>query len=217
MWFFLPLFGLYLSMPFLKVLMKHLTVDQIKKFVIIGIICNSIIPWFLMFAKIDCNECPSLFPLGTHFFLICLMCYHALVSEYSAKTRLYIYSSAAIVGVLHYCILIFGTLANHEFPNKEINYFYPISVIVPFAVFVFFKHTNWNGLLLKLHIKPHLVSTLSSYSFGIYLLHWGVLVVGKDMGLPCMNYCYGFIFTYIICLVLVFILREIPLVRNIVP
>lgn len=113
--------------------------------------------------------------------------------------------------------MVYKTLSLGEFYMDGLDYSSPHSFIVPVAVFLWFKNTNWQKFFDTMHIKKTFIHLLSSCSFGVYLLHWGVQVLGKKYGIPCLNYFYGFLVTYFICIFLVMLLKKTPFVKCLVP
>lgn len=214
MWFFIPLFALYLSIPFLRVLINHCSCKSLLYFVILGFTCNSLLPWV---CKNIGMESPNLFPLGGSFIMVCIAGYLILINELSKKQRYLIYAIGVLTALLHYVLIYYHTVSDAKFYMEGLDYYAPYSVVVPIAVFLWFKNINWYSVLNVLKVKVSFIRKLSSYSFGVYLLHWGVKEVCYDIGIPCKNYFFGFILTYIICILIMKALKLVPGSKYIFP
>ena len=214
MWFFIPLFGLYLSIPFLRVLINSLSKRHLMYFTLCGFFFTSLVPWFCTILNI---KAPNLFPLGGGFLSVCMAGYIIMSYNIDRQYRKIIYWGGIIAIFLHFIWMVYKTLSLGEFYMDGLDYSSPHSFIVPVAVFLWFKNTNWQKFFDTMHIKKSFIHLFSSCSFGVYLLHWGVQVLGNKYGIPCMNYFYGFLVTYFICIFLVMLLKKIPFVKCLVP
>lgn len=221
MWFMIPLFSFYISIPFVQPLYRSLSNRQIGLFFLCFFILSSLYPYLATIFDLKTLAEQRLFPMGGSFIAIAMAGYWISHNDISYKWRRKIYMAGISVIIIHFLILYFKTIHDGVWFQKGLDYSFPISVIVPIAVFVFFKYTDWKRIIASLHISSDIVSEVSSCSFGIYLLHNAVQRIGTRFldlpHLPFVNHYVGFIITYLTCLVIIFALRRIPFIKRLVP
>ena len=101
------------------------------------------------------------------------------------------------------------------------NYYYINAVIPSVAVFIFVKNINYSSLS---SITTNIISKLSSYSFGVYLLHMFVMMFEqkllKFISLDVWSWQYRILLipvTYFLCLFIVYITKKTILGKWIFP
>ena len=221
-WFFPLILYLYCIIPILSVFTQRKEYRKILKAIFIFIfvfegILNTICVIFNKNFPTIFNYC--LEQNGYIMFLI--LGYLLSTTELTKKKRIIIY----ILGVLSVLIRYIYTYC---FSTKEgilnrdlFNYCSIISVLLATAVFVFIKNVNWDKFLSKVHINSKVIANISSCSFGVYLIHMIVKREFTDLlNLDVYSIGYrtiGAVGIYIICLIIVYIIKKIPILKKIVP
>lgn len=137
--------------------------------------------------------------------------------QFSATQRKIIYLIGLGAMLIHFLGLYLLSIHDGMFNWSFLNYAYPTNVMIAVAVFVWFKHQNWENVITMLHVTPAHLSYVSSCSFGIYLIHRLVHNVGGHFGLPFQNHYYGFILTYLVAFSIIFVMKKLPVINKIVP
>lgn len=161
-----------------------------------------------------------LFSIGENFITIGIAGYWIGHNEISTNIRRKIYFIAFLTMIAHFLIFLLKTQHDGIAFRQSQNYSYPISIIVPIAVFIYFKYTNWEKLLRLLHINKGIITKISSCSFGIYLIHNAIQKISLQFDIPhfpFVNHYIGFIVTYITSLLIIYLMKQIPIIKKIVP
>lgn len=131
------------------------------------------------------------------------------------RNRIIIYISAFICIIINYTYTLhYSTILNatNEF---LMNYICITNVIPSCAVFLFFKNINFNNI----HIN-NIVSKLSTYSYGVYLIHFAFIIISWHDNFNITTSFYRLILPillYFICILITFILKKMPIIKTIVP
>ena len=106
--------------------------------------------------------------------------------------------------------------------NRDLfNYCSAISVSVAVAVFIFVKNIRWEYWLNKISITPSMISKISSCSFGVYLIH--IIIknnITEILNLNTFSIWYrtiGAILLYVICVIIVLLMKKNRILKKIVP
>lgn len=218
-WFFMPLFGIYLLIPVLSDLK-----DKYKIFryiLIAGVISAMTIPTICRFLNIGFNVNLKL-SAAAGFSLYPVLGYFLDRSELTRKVRLLIYGA----GLSGLALFFGGTLILGESSGNlsEIKDIFmsnsgPACFLWTGAVFVFFKQVFGRKTFSDKAQK--LIKTLSGLSFGIYLIHFYILMPAvRETGIDCSSVFFkvgGAIVLYAVSSIIVFLLKKIPLVKKLVP
>ena len=132
--------------------------------------------------------------------------------------------------IIFYVLAIFGFLANTfasyylsitagKLIRTYIEYTFIPAMLYPCGLFVFIKYD-----LVKIMENDHvnrIVSFLDFYTFGVYLIHWYILQIMiklLNINIHSIIYRLGAPFVVIgIAVCIIYVLRKIPLIKNIVP
>ena len=158
-------------------------------------------------------------PTGYIMFLI--LGYLLSTTDLSKKNKIIIYFLGILSMVTRYCYTYF-TSEKQGYLNRDLfDYCSAVSVFLAIAAFVFIKNVNWEKIINKLHIKPQFLAKLSACSFGVYLIHKLIknqLTNILDLDIYSIWYrTVGALLLYIICVIIVYIIKKIPIIKNIVP
>ncbi len=221
LWFLYTLIGLYLFIPILNIFIKNSSKSMQIYFVVLWIIAVSIIPTINKFFSLSIpNHMPML--TGDVGFLIL----GYLLSQLEVNKKIFILSLTLIfVSTL---ITFFGTyylsLSTNEFQDFFYYRFSLSTILQAISFFIALKYigekmNSYNG------ISHSIITQLSLASFGIYLIHsfieW-VLIVNLNLyALNGQNLLYVIpataLVNFLLSFIAVYIMRKIPIVKNIVP
>ena len=218
-WFFMPLFGIYLLLPVLTDLNGKYKV--FRYMLIAGVISVMAIPLICRFLNIEFNVNLKL-SAATGFSLYPVLGYFLDRSELTRKVRIIIYTA----GLSGLALFFAGTLVlkgSNGYYSEFSDIFMANSNLPCFlwagAVFVFFKQIFGSKTFSEKALK--LIKTLSGLSFGIYLIHFYILMPAvRELGIDCGSLIWkigGAIVIYALSAGIVFLLKKIPLLKRIVP
>lgn len=157
----------------------------------------------------------------TPYIMFLILGYLLSTVDLNKKQRIIIYLLGIVSALIRYLYTYYFSIKEGVLNKDLFGYCSAISVMLAVAMFVFVKNINWDKIIKKLHITPKVISTISSCSFGIYLIH--MLIKNKltsILGLNIYSIWYrtiGAIFIYLICLIIVYIIKKIPILKKIVP
>lgn len=216
MWFFIPLFAFYLSSPFLSILLKNSNGTERRAFIGLAFIFCSVEPFVSSLIHVELFRY-NLFPLATSFLMYPVLGWIICNDKWFDEHHRQIYVAAIICAIFHFSAL-YITIVDMGLESKIVqNTAYPADFIMATAVFLFFKRTNWEGVLSMFHLAPNKLVVVCSCSFGIYLIQNLLFIISSHCYNIMNNHYYGFIVTYLIGLVCIMIMKKIPIVNKIVP
>lgn len=139
-------------------------------------------------------------------------------NELTRRRRIYIYG-LGIFGLMYR--FVFTLISSETMGYVDKTWFtycgFP-SVFLAVAVFVWFKYHDWT----RLKIASKRIATLASCSFGVYLIHYEVLhqICFERMGISGLSITFrlfGALLLYFAVATGVYIAKNIPLLKRIVP
>ena len=95
MWFFIPLFGIYLSLPFMEGAIISAKEKELRYFLIVCFLFAILLPYFFSVLNI---KVPNLFPIATDFLYLPILGYYLKEYEIKKKFLQYIYLSGFFRG-----------------------------------------------------------------------------------------------------------------------
>ncbi len=221
LWFLYTLVGLYLFIPILKIFIKNSSRSMQIYFVVLWIIVVSIIPLVNKFSALDI---PNHMPMMTGDVGFLVLGYLLFQVEVNKK----IFIMALVLIVVSTFITYFGTAYLSMNADKFQDFFYGRfslnTVIQAISFFIALKYigekiSSSNG------IASHIITQLGLASFGIYLIHsFTEWVLIRTIGLYALN-GYNPVYVipitalanFILSFIAIYIMRKIPIVKNIVP
>lgn len=158
--------------------------------------------------------------LGNYVIFV-LLGYLLSTQDLTKKQKIALYISA-IVGVLFRYIITFilskqsGVVVKNTWGYSQWH-----SILLACAVFVIIKDLRINEKIKKNKKVANILKEVSSCSFGIYLIHRIIMyyqISLLDIKVSTIKWrTLGIISTYIISLVIVYILKKIPVLKRLVP
>lgn len=218
-WFFMPLFGIYLLIPVLTNLKDKYRV--FRYLLIAGVLTAMTLPTICLLLNIEYNSNLKL-SAAIGFSLYPAAGYFLDRSELTRKLRILIY----IAGLSGLALFFFGSPVlkdSGEYYSTFHDLFMSNSGLACFlwaaAVFVFFKQLFGRKRFSDRALK--IIKTLSGLTFGIYLIHYYLLMPAvRELSIDCTGLIWkigGAIALYVICALIVFGLKKIPLIKRLVP
>ena len=218
-YFMFIILGLYLTMPLLSLLYKKKNKKTLWFVVFLYFIFNSFIPNILKLLGINYNMDFTVQLGGYAIFII--LGYLLSTENIDKKYRIWIYVGA-LIGILYRFISTF-ILSKQAGVVVKTTWGYTSwhSLLLTSAVFLFVKNINIDA---RLEGKDKLISLLkqiANCSFGIYLIHQMVMYYEKSLlNINSASWEWrtlGILTTYVICLIIILILKKIPILKKIVP
>ncbi|MCD8291998.1 MAG: acyltransferase [Prevotella sp.] len=215
MWFFVPLFALYLTIPFLNAFFKSASVSVVRLMAYFAFIFTSLLPFLFALFKIDYFN-GAIFPLGSSLLLYGYMGF--VLIKTNAFTNVQCYNKLAIISALiHFSGMIFLMNVLNGSERLFTTYSSPTCFFMSMGVFLWFKRKDWAKYIGAIHLSPQFVQRISSCSFGVYLLHGFILSCCRRLHIGLDNRYFGFLIIYAISLLCIIIMKKIPVIKNIVP
>ncbi len=188
LWFMFAICGLYLLTP----LLRKITEDKklTEYFLILSFIFCNIVSLLKIIKPIS----PSVQNISSNFNMqfvsgyagYFVLGYYLKSTDFSAKKRAIIYILGAVGIVSTAVVTSVWSVSKGSSVGSLYGYFSPNVYFAAFSVFVFFKYTvskiNWSKKSLKI------ISTLSSLSFGMYLVHDLFNILFKQIDFTTLDY-----------------------------
>lgn len=211
MWFFIPLFAIYFSIPFLRVFVLNSNRTKIELFLVLSFLFCSVIPFLNKLFPIEVNT--QMFPMACNFLWYAVLGYYLGHFDFPIHKRRIIYFIGSVSLIIHFTGFVLlnyisGT-SNTIFMNSTV----PTSVCMGVAIFIWFRYKNWS--CFENHSK--LIAYISSCTFGIYLIHVPIKIALLAYAPILISNIWGVAPLYIVSLLTVVLIKKIPLVKNVVP
>lgn len=216
-WFFVPLFGVYLSIPLFAAVQQELKMKVFKGLAAVAFAIDIIIPFLCSVLQINYTNRFSVDVASGYLFFV-LVGYIISRERITKKCRIIIY----ILGIVGLLMHMLGTYHLSTDAGAIIStykgYLNLPSVLYSIAVFVVIKQ-----IVQKITNEKVLsvIELLSQYTFAVYLMHWFVIDLIKKIFSPnvySIIYRVGTpILVYFVCMLLARCVRKIPIIKNILP
>lgn len=221
-WFFPLIIYLYCLIPILAILTDK---DEYRKkmwyIVIFIFIFQSVLkPIFTMLHV----AFPSILThmLGQNAYIMYLLLGYLLsTTSIKKKQKIMIYIMAIIALLTRYLYTFYFSIDTGALNKDSWGYTAFTGLFPTVALFVYIKDINWEKRFDKLKVNKKILSNFAGCSFGVYLMH--MLVKSKMVNILSINtssYFYRLFFPiilYVICVIIVFIIKKIPILKKIVP
>lgn len=216
-WFFPAIISLTLAMPVLSLLADK---RSVLWYMVGGsFLLTAVAPFLFKLIDLPWTGAYSL-PVVGGFVMYALLGYLVATGEVPKKYRIAIYVAALACFALRYIYTYVGSYELGYTDRYLFSYGGFYAVLPALAVFLLFKQHNWDNSVFAKHAKT--VTAISGLSFGVYLVHKlildyvlvGYLDIGYDRMLlrivgPFVVYAAAMLFVYVV--------KKIPLLKNIVP
>ncbi len=215
-WFFFPLFAIYLCIPIMSTLIEKKTI--LRYMCLIGFVFNSFLPEISKELGIMWNGNLSAVMLGGYM-LYPILGYLLATTELDKKKRVLIYGLGVFGATLRYIRTYQLSTIDGTINKMYFSYLGYYAVLLSVAVFVFVKNSKIVDKILKSRYGGKVLSSLSSMSFGVYLVHMIVyrfLAKYISTGTWKWRLLVPFII-YGICIGIILVMKKIPVIKRIVP
>lgn len=221
-WFFPLIIYLYCLIPLLSILTEKKEYRNTIWYIVLFIfIFQSVLKPIFTMLQITFPSVLN-YMLGQNSYIIYILLGYLLsTTELKKKQKTSIYIFAIIALLTRYLYTSFTSI-NTGMLNKDSWGYTAFTAVFPtVAVFILIRDVKWEKIFSKLKINTKVVSNLASCSFGVYLIH--ILLRGKlaeIIGISITSYFYRLVYPlilYIICVGIVFIIKKIPIIKEIVP
>lgn len=218
-WFFLPLFAVYLSMPILSRVERK--IQTYGYGILLGLIFVCILPFVCSLLGVEMNN--ELIPPVAGGYLIYVMLGYVLDRVTLSRKRRW---TAYVLGTIGWLTQFLGTLLGSEDMMGIDMTFKGYTNLPAFlqavGVFVFLRSFSYEKFFQRRYDTfQKWIFTLSSLTFGVYLLHY-FFVVGLprllDIQTTKLSWRLGgAVLIFLLCAGITWVLKKIPLVRKLVP
>ncbi|WP_444644004.1 acyltransferase [Caproiciproducens sp. R1] len=225
-WFFLVLFGIYLSMPILTLLTKSENRTVLDYTVAVGALTVSILPFCYRMLQTYCyldgsgwNSALQLPILGSYL-IYPVLGYWASTHNFSTVERGICYTAAILCAILRYTGLVYLCKRDGSTNQLYFDYLSFPSLFLALGVFVFIRYLFAERIVCKEKTAKFLAA-ISGCSLGVYLIH--NIVLNKIAGIAFFAiyslqwYFFWPLICYLFCLVIVYAVRKIPLLKYLFP
>ena len=221
-WFFPLILYLYCLIPIISIFTEKKEYRGILKGIVIFLfIFKSVLtPIYSIIHK----SIPSIFNYcleANGYIMFLILGYLLSTTDISKKKRIIIYILGVLSAIIRYFYTYHFSMKQGTVNKDLFDYTSALSVFLSLSVFLFIKNIKWEKVLNKFNITPNFLATISSCSFGVYLMHLLVKNTLTDLfNLNPLNIIYrtiGAICLYVICVIIVLGIKKIPIVKNIVP
>lgn len=215
-WFFFPLFAIYLCIPIMSTLIEKKAI--LRYMCLIGFVFNSFLPEISKELGIMWNGNLSAVMLGGYM-LYPILGYLLATTELDKKKRVLIYGLGVFGATLRYIRTYQLSTIDGTINKMYFSYLGYYAVLLSVAVFVFVKNSKIVDKILKSRHGGKVLSSLSSMSFGVYLVHMIVyrfLAKYISTGTWKRRLLVPFII-YGICIGIILVMKKIPVIKRIVP
>ena len=227
LWFIQMILGLYLAAPILRIYIRHTTQENLTYFLAVWLVTVAILPMFKRFLGFDVGIDVVVTTGYVGFFVL-----GYYLRNVTLKRQQVIPVLLLVVGMLVFTQYIthaltiqieeIGGYDNFFVANDSLNL-----ITVAIGLFLFLKSLDYRYLFQQLPFLQKLVTWISSCSLGIYFVH--VLIIEElasgHLGFklsassftPLLSIPAIAILVMALSVATAMLLKQIPLVRNIVP
>lgn len=218
MWFFIPLFAIYLIIPLLNSIPKEKRIKLFTFYSILIFIFVSLIPSLIHIFSIPLNIRPE-FIFASGLFIYPLLGYVLNEINLSKKYRMIFY----VLGILGLLAMFLPTQSIYDTTHQSSymfkSYAYPSAIVYSVAVWIFIKQLCNNYDFTNKFKK--IVYFFKPYTFGLYMVHFYlIIVISRCLKMDLTSFSTTIIIPIIvipISILILYVMKKIPLVRNIVP
>ena len=223
-WFFIPLFCIYLSVPLLAHIEKKNKNRIFTYIAATAFVVNIFIPFSVKFINIFFGtqiiwifEIPVLG--GYAFYGILGYLLHN--NDLSRKIRIIIYTASVLGLLIHFFTTYYLSFKIGRVDDTLKGYNQLPGVLYSSGIFLLVKQLSSK---IKSDKFKNIIFRFQKYTFPIYLMHWFIYIylsrILETINIHRDSQIFVILITLIsvpVCIGITFVLRKIPVVRNIVP
>lgn len=213
-WFFIPLFFLYIFMPFISLMIGAMNTRQISYLCMLLVLFQSIIPTLLSAIGIY-EELPL--PLNSYILYALLGYLFSIKDLEKNKTFMTILCTTAIISLA----IRFWLNYNSDVKNESLfNYFGLYSLLPSCSIFLIVKSYFTQDSIISRNCK-RIISFLAPKSFGVFLIHTFIIrLLANIHGFDMNNIWFipvAFFVSYSSSVIIVHLLQKNNITKHIVP
>ena len=167
-WFFLPLFGVYMSIPLLAAVDSNHKISIFIFLVLVTFILSSLLPTVFALLKWQYNAAIQI-PITAGYVLYVLLGYIIKNCDFNRTIRFIAYGFALVGWYIHYEGTNRLSLPAGEIVGTFKGYLNFPAVMQAVGVMIFFKYCPWKKILNK--DSQSALKSVAKYTFGVYLVH----------------------------------------------
>ncbi len=221
-WFFPLIIYLYCIIPVISILTQKEEYRKIMWGIVIFIfLIQSLLQPLLKMMHISFPIILNYMTGQNAYIIYLLLGYLLSTTNPNKRQRIMSYILAIIAVFTRYLYTMFASINTGKLNQDSWGYTAFTGVFLAVGVFILAKNIDWIKIFSKLKIKANNISNLASCSFGVYLIH--ILIRSKTISLLGINtnsYFSRLIFPiilYAMCVMIVYIIKKVPLLKKIVP
>ena len=218
-WFFMPLFGIYLSIPLFASIEEGKRIELFKYLFVVGFIFNATIPFLFSAFHLDIT-----WPLNINvvigYAIFVVMGYLIHKMDFTPNQRFIIYFLGLAGLSMHFGGTYYESYALGDVSQIYKNLTYAPIVMYSGAFLLFIKQISEK--VMKTNISKY-VHFIKKYTFPIYLLHYFVMeLISKNLNLAnytkSIIYRLGMPFIVIpITIIIAALIRKLRLGKKVLP
>lgn len=217
-WFFYPLFAIYLSMPVLSILTEERYKKQLYYMAGLGIAAYGFMPLVTGILGISYSDALNP-PIVGGYVTYVLLGWILRNENFAKRVRWIIYGCGLFGAISMFAGTIYLSMRDGTLNSLFWEYMMYPTLFMACALFLLFKHCNWNIFLNEKVQK--LLTGLSGASFGVYLIHIMIVDVlvlnGVVNGDSRWWMMFGAAGVYGICVCIVLAGKKLPGIKRIFP
>ena len=218
-YFMIDILGIYLTMPLLSLLAKEENRKTLWFTVLLYFVFNATFSNILPIVGIEYNNKLTV-QIGGYIVYV-LLGYLLSTEDLSKKQKVALYIFA-FIGLLYRFLTTF-LLSKHSGQVIKITWGYTSwhCILLTCSVFIFVKGFVNNNSFKENKRFIKILNTVSSCSFGIYLVHKMIMyyqIVCFNINTSSWQWrTIGVLTTYCISLLIIYVLKKIPVIKKIIP
>lgn len=202
LWFFISLFAIYLSIPFIEIFVINVSKKVLEVFLVVAFVLLSVCPF--LFELFNMDFITEAFPLGGNYLAMAILGYYLKTYPVDGKR----YKKVCLLGVYAVILNFIGFLLLNYLqgsPNKIfMGYLNPCCICITIAVFSWFQHHRFTCI----EEYAEKIAYISSCTLGVYVIHRAVQGAFQFSHLYILNnYIWVFISVYIVSLACVMVIK----------
>lgn len=172
-WFFMPLFGIYLSIPLFASIEEGKRIELFKYLFVVGFIFNATIPFLLSAFHLNIT-----WPLNINvvigYAIFVVMGYLIHKMDFTPNQRCIIYVAGLAGFLMHFCGTYYESYALGDVSQIYKNLTYAPIVMYSGAFLLFIKQISEK--VMKTNVSKY-VHFIKKYTFPIYLMHYYIIEI----------------------------------------
>lgn len=221
-WFFYSLFPMYLSIPILSLITKKEYTKVVWYLFAMAFISDAVLPLLSEFGNVWYMWSLTAH-VGSGYVGYIVLGWLLKNEQFKKKTRLIMYLLGTLAAIGMYFGSVYVNLVKYpdtaDLNKTFMDYFSINCYFMSAAVFLFFKHVNWEKIRKSKVSK--IITKLSGASFGIYLVQMIVIYYYRsfrDVNIFSLKWrTVGAVIIYLISALIVLLIKKIPFIKKIVP